>query len=103
MACELAEFAICIPEGTEYKLVLSPLDDNDLPVDLTGATAELQLKVMNVVTVYPGAVNGNSITYTIPATETFTALRGKYQAEYTIGVTTVVRMLRGDVTIERNF
>ena len=65
MACNLPTFDICIQEGADFKIVFSLLDDNGVPVDLTGATAEMQLKVVGVVTPYPGVVNGNSITYTI--------------------------------------
>ena len=100
MACELATYDICISEGTDYTLVMSLLDDNDLPVDLSGATAELRLKIFNSTTPYVGAVNGNSVTFTVPDTVVFGATRGTYQADYTIGTITK-RMLRGDVIVER--
>jgi len=102
MACELPVFDICIQEGADFKIVFSLLDDNGDAVDLSGGSAEMQLKVVGVVTPYAGVINGNSITYNIPNTVVFDGRKGTYQAEYTL-TGEIVRFLRGDVEIERNY
>lgn len=101
MAYDLPTYDICIQEGTDYTLVLSLLDDNDEPLDLTGALdIELNIRFLNVTKTYPGTVNGNSITYHIEETEVYSALNGTYQADYTLGTETS-RVLRGSVLVER--
>lgn len=100
MATDLPKYDLCIQEGTDYTLVLSLLDDNDEPLDLTGATTELNIRFLNVTTAYPGTVNGNSITFHIEETEVYSAYRGTYQADYTLGTDTQ-RVLRGTVVVEK--
>ena len=100
MATDLPKYDLCIQEGTDYTLVLSLLDDNDVPLDLTGAVPELNIKFLTTTTSYPGTVNGNSITYHIEETEIYPAYRGTYQADYTLGTDTQ-RILRGTVVVEK--
>lgn len=99
-ACELATYDLCINEGTNYSLALTLLDDNGLPEDLTGAVADLTISISTQTLVYAGAINGNTITFSIPDTVVFPAYRGRYQADYTVGTITK-RALRGDVYIEK--
>jgi len=100
MACDLPTYDICIQEGTDYTLVLSLTDDNDAPLDLTGAIPTLNIRLINVTTPYIGTANGNSLTFTIPETEVFTAYHGIYQVDYTLGADTN-RVIRGNVDIEK--
>lgn len=98
--CDLPTYDLCIQEGTDYRIVFSILDDDGLPVDLTGATAEMRLKFMNTSLVVVGSVNGNSITFNIDESEVFAGLCGTYQADYTLGTETT-RIIRGDAEVER--
>jgi len=98
--CDLPTYNLCIQEGTDYRIVFSILDDDGLPVDLTGATAELRIKFLTSILNVVGSVNGNSITFNIDETQVYDGLCGTYQADYTLGATTT-RILRGDVDVER--
>lgn len=100
MACDLPSYDICIQEGTDYTLVLSITDDDGIAIDLTGATAELNIRFLLATTTYVGVVNGNSITFTIPETEIYTAYAGMYQVDYTLNSITT-RIVRGGVYVER--
>ena len=101
-SCNLDKYNICIEEGTDYRLALSYYDDDgETPLDLTGITSSMYVKLFGDIFTYPGAVIGNSITYTVPHTEIFTSLCGEYQIDTTYPSGTVVRDLRGDVDIER--
>ena len=102
--CDLPKYDLCIEEGSTFSTSFSMYDDDEveIPRDLTGATAVLEIKLLTVVTTYPGTVVGNSITFTIPSTEVFANLCGEYQAEYTLNSVTT-RFLRGAVDIEKDF
>lgn len=100
MICEFTTYDLCISEGTDYILVFTVADDAGVPIDLTGASAVLNFRLYNVTTGYAGAVNGSSITFTVPATTIFAAYRGTYQVDYTLAGETT-RLSRGDVFIEK--
>ena len=100
--CDLPTYDICINEGTDYELVTTIYEDDGVtPIDLTGASASLNLKFMGVLSSYPGVAIGNSFEFLVPHTVVFSALCGTHQIDYTVTSGETKRLLRGDVEVER--
>lgn len=99
---------IC-PQGATFSKVFQLFDNNDVPMDLSGYTADMQARdsysskrqLFQIDTNSGIVISGNEITITIPYSVTETFIPGKYvwDIEITSAGMTRSRLLEGTLTV----
>lgn len=113
--CETSHIDLCIKQGTTYDVRFYYWEDDEctIPVNLTGASAEMQIRqdYSSPTAEWTGSTAGGEITITggegivdvqidSVTSTAFTFEEGVYDLELTMPSGDVIRMVEGSVTIQ---